>query len=300
MLSLGVIVIGDPCAKTDLHVVSASVQICLTLNNHLLTQSGNLATADSTLPILSVAVTIDTVDMTVAMAMYSGNATPQCHQELVVDGVVKQLKVTCYDWFRSNKTCLTGLENTGKTCLHVPTLKINVHNSIKGYTDTAASNQYMLISASEICMAFNLREICIIYTVIHSWILKDRHSEEIFLPLPLSLSSNEMIKIDHYGIDFNYSVLDGTRTFSIILEQVSACLSSPDVNVIPLLQSPAVVASFTKVESINTIDHVTGHVTDDDKAIEARIVLPMEGKTHIQVYNSHVPYCLQEKPHQFS
>ena len=238
-----------------------------------------------------MAVTIDTVDMTVAMAMYSGNATPQCHQELVVYGDVKQLKVTCYDWFRSNKTCLTGLENTGKTGLHIPTLKINVHNSIRSYTDTAANNQYMLISASEICMAFSLREICVIYTVIHSWILKDRHSEEIFLPLPLSLSSNEMIKIDHYGVNFDYSVLDGARTFSVIIEQVSACLSSPDVNVIPLLQSPVVVVSFTKVESINTIDHVTGHVTDDDnddKAIEVHIVLPMESKTHIQVCNSHV------------
>lgn len=230
--------------------------------------------------------------MTVAMPMYSGNATPQCHQELVVDGVVKQLKMTCYDWFRSNKTCLTGLENTGKTGLNVPTLKINVHNTIRGYTDTATSNQYMLMSASEICMAFSLREICVIYIVLYSWILKDRHSEEIFLPLPLSSSSNDIIKIVHYGVNLDYSVLDGARTFSIILEQISACLISPDVNVIPLLQSPADVVPFIKVESINTIDHVTGHVIGDDKAIEAYIVLPMEGKTSIQVCNSHVQYCL--------
>ena len=217
--------------------------------------------------------------MTVAMAMYSGNATPQCHQELVVNGVVKQLKMTCYDWFRSNKTCLTGLENTGKTGLNIPTLKINVHNSIRGYTDITASSQYMLMSASEICMAFSLREICVIYVVLHSWILKDFHSEEIFLPLPLSLSSNDIIKIVHYGVNFDYSVLDGARTFSIILEQVSACLTLPDANVFPLLQSPAVVVPFIKVESINTIDHVTGH--DDDRAIEAYIVLPMEGKTYM-------------------
>ena len=230
--------------------------------------------------------------MTVVMPMYSGNATSQCHQELVVDGVVKQLKMTCYDWFRSNKTCLTGLENTGKTGLNVPTLKINVHNTIRCYTDTATSNQYMLMSASEICMAFSLRKICVIYTVLYSWILKDRHSEEIFLPLPLSSSSNDIIKIAHYGVNFDYSVLDGARTFSIILEQISACLISPDVNIIPLLQSPADVVPFIKVESINTIDHVTGHVTGDDKAIEAYIVLPMEGKTYIQVCNSHVQYCL--------
>ena len=255
---IGLTVIGDPQAKTNFSITSGSVHVSCSTNTHIFNQSHDLIKSDS-LP--SVLVTFEGANVDITMAMYSGNATPQHPQTLLIEGTVEKLRIVECSW-NINDQVNALLKDNGKISSNANTLKFNIHNHNK---DTIDGSQCYQLIVPELNITVDMSQLYFIASVFISWFIKT----DISFP-PISVLSNDTVDISLTNITIKYSLVNDERTFSASLGKAFASISSSCVAV-SFFESPAPVQTYTTLDQLPTVS------TSNERAFEIYTVSYTKG-----------------------
>ena len=238
----------------------------------------NFMSSQTTSKLPSIVASYKELEVKVAMAMYSGNATVETPQQLSVNVKTNQLQINGCGWLGRDITGLTGL-NTGETGLDIPVLMLNIHKHTNGVI--ASDSSHLQVEATRIQLISTFDQCATLFVMYQSWIRNEREC-----PYPsANTSTSDAAKLVLTDLNIQIKGSANRNDINGVLRQVHACLVAYPLNtqcdVIPLIHCPADTKSYIKEESLVAMEtgHRHGDIKTEERAVEMHIVVMENGRS---------------------
>ena len=264
---LGLVIIGDPLAKTDLHVTMETALVALPLHRHSLVSHAPLNHTPSHLTLLCCSGS----DVAIKMPMYSGNGTLEQSQQLFLEGQLARLSIT------GSKTPLTTLSGLnidgvgGEACLSVPMATINVHT--KTWDPEDPHQLYLQVNVTEIQLKLTIHQLSLLSMILISWTNTLVEGAELGAWLNKEDSTPpETVLLSAHQLNMEYSdCCTGEQIYSAYVEVLRGEYRPTTDDGIPLLSVPCPVGGAINMESSGSDETSSGC---GERALEVCYTVP--------------------------
>ena len=273
------VVIGDPLAKTDLHIVSNGMKLLLTVNGHIISTDSNQLNSSGSRKehqsvLNSLVLSYHSLDVCVCMPMYSGNDTPTCHQELCCKVSCQQLRIFSHHWSISNVTCFSRLQNS-KTGFTFTNLILDFSKKTKGVTGT--NENCSLVQASRCLLDVNHKELLVYCMMYCSWFQPSSLKKLELNRVPENVQS-DMLSIEMFSSCFKLDFLPTARKYCFSFHKLKVSFSPANLDVtLPILHCTMDASKLVHCEGLELGENDLPSPSGDDLALQAHLAL--EGET---------------------
>lgn len=279
MYYVGLVVIGDPTAKTHLKLKSDPVKIVFTSNQHLLpleppqhsdrSRAGHSMDKGTTSP--SILSSCKSVEISVTMAMYSGNDTPMANQEFRLNAKCHELQVKAHKGpVCKDVSGLSEITLSTDSDASIPSL-ILTHDKVSRGQDLHTDTRYQIhVPMSSICVdRSQLLTFCAMYL---SWTHPPSHHLSCDQPSSSNTVQDDLLRvlIQLKNIDFEMNCLSMETSYALSLQSVNVSLvKHSDQLSLPVLLYPMNTKGF-----VDLVDVVStcGHTIANEEAMQLHVV----------------------------
>ena len=272
------VVIGDPLAKTDLHIVSNGMKLLLTVNCHIVSTDSNQLNSSSSRKehqsvLDSLVLSYHSLDVCVCMPMYSGNDTPTCHQELCCKVSCEQLRIFSHRWSVSNVTCFSRLQKS-KTGFTFTNLKLDISKKTKGVA--GMNENCCLVQASRCLLDVNHNELLVYCMMYCSWVQSSSLQKLELNPVPENLQSG-VLSIEMFSSCFKLDFLPTSRKYCFSFHKLEVSFTPANLDLTsPVLHCTMDASKLVDCEGLELWEDNLPSPSGDDLALQAHLAFEGE------------------------